>query len=145
MIVATSVSGKKRSFTRRLIPRNVSSEMNRPPTRKATRSGPVSTKPDWVTAFCACSVAMIAGAVDAEGGDLAGGEFEVDHLVLRPDDVDLADVGDLEDLRSGVLGEIAQFPLAQSAVACKGKDVAIDVAELVVEEGADHALREIRA
>ena len=82
------------------------------------------------------------GAVDAEGGDLAGGEFEVDHLVLRTDDVDLADVRDLEDLRSRVLREIAQFPMTEP-VAGEGKDIAVDIPELVIEERTDHALGEL--
>ncbi|MGO7793317.1 hypothetical protein ACC703_39235, partial [Rhizobium ruizarguesonis] len=60
-----------------------------------------------------------------------------DHPWLRRP----ADVGDVEDLRSGTICEIAQFSLAE--VVCReGKDIAIDVAKLVIEEGSDHALGE---
>ena len=61
--------------------------------------------------------------VEAEGRDLAGGEFEIDHLVLRAEDVDLADVGHGQDLGADVLDVIAQLTLAQ-AVAGEGIDVA---------------------
>ena len=93
-------------------------------------------------AFCACSVAMIAVLVDAERGDLAGRELEIDHLVLGADDIDLADIRYGQDLRPGVFDIIAQLPLAQ-AVAGEGVDIAEDVAEPVVEERSDHARREL--
>ena len=54
-MVATSVSGKKRSLMRRLIALRLSSEVNWPETRTATRSGPAWSTPDGDTAFWACS------------------------------------------------------------------------------------------
>ena len=54
-MVATSVSGKKRSLTRRLIALRLSSEVNWPLTRTLIRSGPAWTTPDGAMAFCACS------------------------------------------------------------------------------------------
>ena len=80
--------------------------------------------------------------VEAERRDLAGREFEIDHLVLRAEDVDLADVRHGQHLGADVLDVIAQLPLAQ-AVAGEGVDVAEHVAEAVVEERPDHPLREL--
>ena len=41
------------------------------------------------------------GAVDAEAGELPGREFDIDLLVLRAEDLDLGDVGNLQQLASG--------------------------------------------
>ena len=72
--------------------------MNCPLTRTLMRSGPSWNTPDGVTAFCACSEAMIERRVETERRDLPGREFEVDHLILRAENVDLADIGDGQDL-----------------------------------------------
>ena len=82
--------------------------------------------------------------VDAERGELAGREFEVDHLVLRADQLDPAGVRHRQDLGAHRLDVVAQLALAQ-AVGGEGVDVAEDVAETVVEGRADHALGEIAA
>ena len=82
------------------------------------------------------------GAVDAEAGELAGREFDIDLLVLRAEDLDLGDVGNLQQLRADVLDIVAQFAMAEAVVGGKAVDQAVGVAEIVVEAGADHALRQ---
>ena len=80
--------------------------------------------------------------VDAQRRDLAGGEFEIDHLVLGTDDVDAADIGHRQHLGANLLDAVAQLALAQS-VAGEGIDVAEHVAEAVVESRPDHAGRKV--
>ena len=72
-------------------------------------------------------------AIDPQRRDLAGGEFEIDGLVLCADDVDLPDIFHGEDLRARILDQIAQLALRQP-IAGEGIDVAVDVAEAIVEE-----------
>ncbi len=57
-MVATSLSGKKRSLTRRLMARRLSSDVNWPLTRSEIRSGPACTTPEGCTAFWFCSVSI---------------------------------------------------------------------------------------
>ena len=52
--------------------------------------------------------------VETKGRDLAGGEFEVDDLVLRAENVDLAHVRHGQDLGADVLDLIAQLTLGQA-------------------------------
>ena len=99
-------------MTRRLIAFRLSSEVNWPLTRTLIRSGPAWITPDGATAFCACSVFRIDVRVETEGRDLAGRELEIDHLVLRADQVDLADVGHGQHLGADVLDVVAQLALA---------------------------------
>ena len=80
--------------------------------------------------------------VEAEGGDLACRELKIDHLVLRPENVDLADSGHGQHLGADVLDLIAELPLAQP-IAREGINVPEHVAEAIVEAWADHPLREI--
>ena len=74
------------------MPRRLSSDANWPPTRRLMRSGPACITPEGEIAFCALQGLDDRLLVDAEGGELAGREFEVDHLVLRADQLDPADV-----------------------------------------------------
>ncbi len=141
-MVATSVSGKNRSLTRRLIALRLSSEVNWPLTRTQMRSGPACSTPDGAIAFCACSEVWIELLVEPERGDLAGREFEVDHLVLRADDVDASDIWDRQHLGADLLDAVAQLALRQS-VAGEGIDIAVHVAETVVEEWPDDAARKV--
>ncbi|MNX94230.1 hypothetical protein D3C86_1264550 [compost metagenome] len=76
--------------------------------------------------------------IDAEGCDLPRGELQIDRLVLRADDIDLADIVDGQHLCTGILHQVAQLPLAET-IAGEGVDIAIDISETVIEEGADHA------
>ena len=76
---------------------------------------------------------------DAEGRHLARREFQEDHLVLGADQVDLADVRHRENLGPHVLDIVAQLPLRQP-VRGERVDVAVHVAEVVVEEGTHDAL-----
>ena len=79
--------------------------------------------------------------VEAKGRDLPGGEFEVDHLVLRSQNVDLTHIRHGQDLGADTLDLVAQLTLGQ-AVAGEGIDVTEHVAEAIVEARPDHPLRE---
>ncbi len=115
--------------------------MNWPLTRMAMRSGPAWTTPEGATAFCAASVAIDLLEVEPERRDLAGREFEIDRLVLRAEEIDLPDIGHGQDFRARVLDAVAQLAIA-SGRRGEGVDVAVDVAEAVVEERTLHAARE---
>ena len=82
--------------------------------------------------------------VDAEGGELAGGEFEIDHLVLGADQLDAAGVRHSQHLGARRLDIVAELALGQ-AVGGEGVDVAEDVAEAVVEGRPDNAVGELAA
>ena len=79
--------------------------------------------------------------VQAEARQLSRGEIEVDHLVLGADDLHLADAGHAQDLGAHLLHVVAQLALAES-VGGEAVDVAVDVAEFVVERGRLHARRQ---
>ena len=79
--------------------------------------------------------------VEAERGEALGRELEEDLLVLGADDLDLRDVGHQQQARARVLDEIAQLAMGE-AVGGEAVDDAEDVAELVVEAGADDAARQ---
>ena len=80
-------------------------------------------------------------AVDAEAGELLHRELDEDPLVLRAQDLDLRDVGDLQQLRADVLDIVAQLAMRE-AVGREAVDDAEGVAELVVEAGPDDAGRQ---
>ena len=82
------------------------------------------------------------GAVDPEARQLLGRELHVDALVLRPEDVDLRDVRQLKELLSNFVDVVPQLPVGET-VRREPVDDAIGVAELVVEAGADDALRHV--
>ena len=81
------------------------------------------------------------GAVDPEARQLLGRELDVDALVLRAEDVDLGDVRQLQQLLADVVDVVPQLPVGE-AVRGEAVDDAVGVAELVVEAGADDALRQ---
>ena len=76
---------------------------------------------------------------ELEVGELLRREVEIDLLVLVAEDLDLADVRRAQELGPRGLGEVARLP-RREAVIGDAVDDAEDVAELVVEEGPDHAL-----
>jgi hypothetical protein len=80
--------------------------------------------------------------VDAVTGELAGGEVEIDRLGLRPDQLGLADVRDTQDVGAHLLDVVPQLPVVET-VGREGVDVAVDVAELVVEERSLNTVREL--
>ena len=80
-------------------------------------------------------------AVDAEPGHLFGRELDIDALVLRAQDVDLGDVGHLQELLADLDDVVPQLAVGE-AVGGEAIDDAVGVAELVVEAGADDALRQ---
>ena len=81
------------------------------------------------------------GAVDAQPGELLVRELDVHALVLGAQDVDLGDVRQLEELLADVVHPVVQLALGE-AVGREAVDDAVGVAELVVEVGADDALRQ---
>ena len=76
-----------------------------------------------------------------EARQLLGRELDVDALVLRAEDVDLGDVRQLQELLADVVDVVPQLPVRE-AVRGEAVDDAVGVAELVVEAGADDALRQ---
>ena len=81
------------------------------------------------------------GNVEPHGGELLGGELQVDLLVLRADEIDLGNVRNAAQLATQTLGMVAQLAM-RKAVRGQGEDERIGVAELVVEERTLHALRQ---
>ena len=79
--------------------------------------------------------------VQIEVGELLRREAQVHLLVLIAEDLDLADVRRAQELGARRLGEVACLA-RREAVIGDAVDDAEDVAELVVEEGSDHALRQ---
>ncbi len=73
-----------------------------------------------------------------EPGQLVVGEIEIDPLVLRADQVDLANPGHREKLLANVLGDVLELRQCE-AIAGDGVNDAVHVAEFVVEERALHA------
>ena len=80
-------------------------------------------------------------AVDAETGELLHRELDEDPLVLRAQDLDLRDVGDLQQLRANVFDIVAKLAMGE-AVGGEAVDDAERVAEIVVEARADDAGRQ---
>jgi hypothetical protein len=74
-------------------------------------------------------------------GQPLGGEFDEDLLVLRAHDLDLRHVGQLQQPRARCLDMVAQFAETE-AVGGEPVDDAEGVAEVVIEERPEHALRQ---
>ena len=81
------------------------------------------------------------GAIDAEAGELLGGKLDNDLLVLRAEDFDLGNVGDLQQTGTDVLDVVAQFAMSET-VGGEAIDDAEGIAELVVETRTDDARRQ---
>jgi hypothetical protein len=79
--------------------------------------------------------------IEPQPGEPLGREIDIDDFVLGSEDVDLGDVGDREELRTGVLHGVAQFAMRE-AIGGEGVDDSEGVAELVVEKGSDDPLRQ---
>ena len=80
-------------------------------------------------------------AVDAEAGELLHRELDEDPLVLGAQDLDLRDVGHVQQLRADVLDIVAQLAMGE-AVGGEAVDDPERVAELVVEARPDDARRQ---
>ena len=76
--------------------------------------------------------------VEPKPGKPLGRELQKYLLVLRPDDVDLRDVGDVQELRADVLHVVPQLAVGE-AIRGEAVDEAEGVAELVVESRSDDA------
>ena len=79
--------------------------------------------------------------VELEVRELLRREVEIDLLVLVSEDLDLADVRRAQELGASGLGEVARLA-RREAIVGDAVDDAEDVAELIVEEGPDHPLRQ---
>ena len=80
---------------------------------------------------------------EIEIGELLRREVEVDFFVLVAEDLDLANVRRAQEPGPGGLCEIAGFPRAEAVIG-DAVDNAENIAELVIEEGAENALWEGR-
>ncbi len=80
-------------------------------------------------------------AVDAEAGELLHGEFDEDALVLRAENLDLGNVGNIQQFGAHAFDIVAQFALRE-AVGSEAVDQAEGVAEFIVEARSDDALRQ---
>ncbi len=138
---ATSDRRKKRSLTRRLIALRLASETNWPPTRTETCSGSGLDDAGGRDGVLRLQRLDQRLEVDAEPGELAGREVEIDRLVLRADELGLADIRDVQHVAAHALHVVAQLA-HREPVAGEGIDVAVDVAELIVEADALQASRE---
>src|SRR5271166_6525872 len=83
-------------------------------------------------------------AVDPEARQLLRRELHIHTLVLGAEHVDLRDVRQLEELLSHVVHIVPQRPMREP-VRGKAVDDAVSVAELIVEAGANDALRHVVA
>ena len=113
-------------------------------TRSGTRCAPVSTVPAGTTAFCFASEFEDRLRGNAERRQLGVAELDEDLLVLDAVEVDLGDVGDLEQLLAHGLGDLLQLRVV-GAVAGQRIEDRIDVAVFVVDVGADEAGRQVGA
>ena len=81
------------------------------------------------------------GTVEAEARQLLGRELHIDAFILGPEDVDLRDVRQLQELLADLDHVVPQLPVGES-VRREAVDDAKGVAELVVEAGSDDSLRQ---
>ena len=114
--------------------------VNAPLTRSLTVSWSVVMTPDGATAFCAQGSGEQVG-VEPVADQLRGRELDIDALVLLADQVDLGDIGHLQQPRAYILDIVAQLA-GREPVRCESIDNAVRVAEFVVGDGADDALRQ---
>ena len=108
------------------------------------RSPGVSMVPEAMTAFWLASVAATQFRIDAEARHLPQAKVDVDDLVLHADEIHLAHVAHAQQLGADELGLVAQLAIRE-AVAGQRVDHAVDIAEVVVEERTDRALRQLAA
>ena len=130
-----------RPFATKLTARMSCSDRNAPETRTRIFSSPVCTTPCRGDGVLGLQRGDQRGAVDPEARQLLGRELHVDALVLGPENVDLRDVRQLEELLADVVHVVPQLPMGEP-VRGEAVDDAVGVAELVVEAGADDALRQ---
>ena len=118
-----------------------SGDTSEPVTSTSMFSCGVLMTPEGTTAFCSAIAASTCSRLSVEVGELLRREAQVHLLVLVAEDLDLADVRRAQELGARRLGEVARLA-RREAVVGDAVDDAEDVAELVVEEGPDHALRQ---
>src|SRR4029079_17543305 len=76
--------------------------------------------------------------IKAERGDLLGGEFEIDAIILHADQFDLGDVVHAQQFSAHLVGNVVQFAVAET-VRGQREYQRIGIAEFVVEERAGYA------
>ncbi len=136
--LAMSASLIMRPPATKVVSRMSCSDSNEPETRMRDRLVPGlddAGRPDHVLGL---QGGQQGAPVDAEARQLPHRELDEDHLVLGTQDLDLRDVGHLEQLRARVLDIVAQLALGEP-VGGEAVDDAECVAEPVVEERPDHA------
>ena len=117
------------------------SDWKPPDTRIEMFSSPVLITPAGRTLFCVCSAAIRADrSIPSVASSLVENSTK-DHLVLRPQKLDLGHVGDVKQSRADVLDTVAQLALGK-AVTGEAVDDAERIAEFVVEAGPDDARRQ---
>jgi len=136
-MVATSVRGKNRSFTRRLIALTSASDANCPLTRTLMRSGPAWNKPDGVTAFWACKELMMERVSSPSAASFRVENSRKMISSCAPRMSTLPTLGTVSTFARIFLDSIAQLTMAQ-AVAGESIDVAEDIAEAIVKARTDH-------
>src|SRR5262249_1086569 len=80
------------------------------------------------------------GAIDSESRELPRREFNEDLLVLRAEDFDAGNVGNMQQPRADPLRVVAQFPMREP-LRRESVDQSVGVAEVVVKARSDHAGR----
>ena len=136
-----SPSRSRRPFEAMLTARMSSSDSNAPETRSASLSSPVCSDAGGADRVLRLQRGDQVGAIDAESGELLGGELDDDRLVLGAEDLDLGHIGHAQQPRADVLDIIAQLAVREP-VGGEAVDDPEGVAELVVEAGPDDAGRQ---
>ena len=134
-----SLSRKKRPLARKLTAFRLSSEVNWPETRIAIFSTSAFTRAAGLDGVLRLQGLHQLGNVEPHGGELLGGELQVNFLVLGAEEIDLCNVRHAEQLGAHALGIVAQLALSET-IRSQREDQRIGVAELVIEERPLHPL-----
>lgn len=141
-MVATSVSGKKRSLTLRLtrfealLRRELPIDPHADPLRACLQHAGRRNR------VLGLKRSKDRALVQPQRRDLARGKLQVDDLILRANGINPADIRNGQNLGTNLLHAVAQLPLRQ-AVARECIKIAVDVAKPVIERRPHDALREI--
>src|SRR5580704_15408118 len=140
-MVATSVRRKKRSWTRMLTARRLSSDVNRPLTLRLTVSGPACTMPEGATTFCCCRLVSTACWSTPSPATCWVEKLRWMTSSCTPSRSTLPAPG-IFRICARLLGIVAELAEGE-AVGGQRIDVAEHVAELVVEERPLHVGRQV--
>src|SRR5215469_10116694 len=122
-MVATSVRGKNRSLTRKLIAfGRLRRKRTVDPHHDALR--PFLEHARRRDGVLRLQRSHYRAGFETKCRHLPGGKFEKNHFILRTENVDLADIGDGQYLRADFFDSIAQLTMAQ-AVAGESINIAV--------------------